>query len=215
MTPDRFIKLKRVLGRRQPDLTVLTENVHKPHNISAVLRTCDAVGVLTANAVSVDGAVPKYHMTSGGSRKWVNVRVHPTLPAAAETLGAEGFRLVAAHQSAQAEDYREIDYTCPVALLLGSELIGVGPEAADLADAHVAIPMQGMVSSLNVSVAAALILYEARRQREAKGLYDSRRLDQETYTTTLFEWAYPEVAARCRRQGLPYPELDEEGYIKN
>jgi len=214
MTPDRFAKLKQVLDRRQPDLTILTENVHKPHNISAILRSCDAVGVLTAHAVSAGGSMPRYHMTSGGSRKWVGVQVHPTLSAAASSLRAQGFRLVAAHQSTKAEDYRDVDYTHPVALLLGSELIGVSREAAELADAHVVIPMQGMVSSLNVSVAAALILYEARRQREASGLYDSCRLDDEIYATTLFEWAYPEVAARYRKQERPYPALDEEGYIK-
>lgn len=214
MTPGRFAKLKQVLDRRQPDLTILTEDVHKPHNISAILRSCDAVGILTAHAVSADGSIPRYHMTSGGSRKWVGIRVHSTLSGAVNDLRKAGFRLAAAHQSSTALDYRDVDYREPVALLLGSELIGVSAKAAELADVHVVIPMQGMVSSLNVSVAAALILFEARRQREQSGLYDRCRLDNETYAKTLFEWAYPEVAESYRKQKRPYPALDGEGYIK-
>jgi tRNA (guanosine-2'-O-)-methyltransferase len=70
-----------------------------------------------------------------------------------------------------------------------------------------------MVASLNVSVAAALILYEAERQRTAAGLYDHRRLDDETYRHTLFEWAYPQHARRCQRAGVPYPPLGDDGEI--
>lgn len=213
MTPERYRRLKAVLDKRQPDLTVLMENVHKPHNLSAILRTADAVGVYEAHAVHPTGGVPTFHDTSGGSEKWVYLRVHPTIEEAMAQLKARGFTVYAANLSERAVDYREVDYTRPAAVLLGAEKWGVSARAAELADADVIIPMMGMVQSLNVSVAAAVILFEAQRQRLAAGLYDRPRLDPETYRRTLFEWGYPREAAVLRRGGTPYPELDDEGRI--
>ena len=213
MTPERYRRLKAVLDKRQPDLTVLMENVHKPHNFSAILRTADAVGVYEAHAVHPTGGVPTFHDTSGGSEKWVYLRVHPTIEEAMAQLKARGFTVYAANLSERAVDYREVDYTRPAAVLLGAEKWGVSARAAELADADVIIPMMGMVQSLNVSVAAAVILFEAQRQRLAAGLYDRPRLDPETYRRTLFEWGYPREAAVLRRGGTLYPELDDEGRI--
>ncbi len=213
MTPARFAKLKRVLDRRQPDLTVLAENVHKSHNIAAVLRTCDAVGVTELHAVSPGGEFARHRMISGGSRKWLRTHAHADIAAAVRHIKDSSFQIVAAHFSDDAIDYRQVDFTRPTALLLGAELAGVSPEAAALADCCIVIPMRGLVASLNVSVAAAVILYEAARQREAAGLYERCRLDPVTYRELLFEWSYPAAARHCRAKGLPYPELDAEGFI--
>ena len=71
--------------------------------------------------------------------------------------------------------------------------------------------MRGLAASLNVSVAAALFLYEAARQREAAGLYAQCRLSTAQFSETLFEWSHPDIAARCRRRGLPYPALTADG----
>ena len=215
MTPERFRKILAVLNRRQPDLTVLAENVHKTHNIAALTRTCDAVGVYRMHAVSPDGDFERHHMAAAGSEKWVQVRCHATATEAICELRGDGFQICAAHLSDKARDYREIDYTQPTAVVLGSELFGVSDTAAKLADEHILIPMRGMVESLNVSVANALVLYEAARQREAAGLYDKSRLDPEEARLTLFEWCYPEIARRCRNHGVPYPELDEQGYFSD
>jgi tRNA (guanosine-2'-O-)-methyltransferase len=213
MTPERFAKLRAVLDRRQPDLTVLAEDVHKAHNISAVLRTCDAVGISELHAVSPGGAFPRHRMISGGSRKWIRTHAHRGVESAIAHLHATGFRIVAAHLSPQSMDFRAVDFTQPTALLLGSELLGVSARAAALADTHIRIPMRGLVESLNVSVAAAVILYEAERQREAAGLYERCRLDPVTYRELLFEWCYPAAAQRLRAAGKPYPELDADGFI--
>jgi tRNA (guanosine-2'-O-)-methyltransferase len=97
--------------------------------------------------------------------------------------------------------------------MMGAELHGVSDEGLDAADGHVALPMMGMVHSLNVSVATALLLYEALRQREAAGMYRRSRLDPERYQATLFEWAYPTLASRFRAAGRPYPDLDRDGQI--
>ncbi len=211
MTPERFRKLKQVLAARQPDLTVLMENVHKSHNIAAVIRTCDAVGVYGTHAVSDEGEIPRHRGVSGGTRKYVRLTTHRGIVDACDRLRDEGHQILAAHLSDSARDYRQFDYTVPTALLLGSELWGVTAAAAAAADHHVVIPMRGMVASLNVSVAAALLLYEASRQREAAGLYRACRLDPDTFDKILFEWAHPKIAKRCRAQGLPYPPLTEDG----
>lgn len=202
-----------MLGRRQPDLTVLTDAVHKSHNVSAIVRTCDAVGVPRLHAVAASGRMRRHHMITGGAKRFVDIEAHVTIEAAYAALRADGFRLVVAHGSPNSVDFREIDYTKPVAIVLGAELIGPSEFARDEADAHVAIPMHGVVESLNVSVAAAVILYEAERQREAAGLYAAPRMDERDFANTLFEWAYPEIAERCRERGLAYPALGPDGEL--
>lgn len=214
MTPERFRRLRAVLARRQPDLTVLMDGVHKSHNFSAILRNCDAVGVLEAHVVPPADGLELHHGTSAGTRKWVRVRRYETVGAAALHLRGAGFRILAAHPSQGATDYREVDYTSPTALMLGAELEGVSDAGLALADADVRIPLEGMVHSLNVSVAAALLLFEARRQREAAGLYEETRLPPEEFERRLFEWAYPSLAAKRRRAGRAYPVLDEDGEIR-
>ena len=212
MTPERFRTLRAILDRRQPDLTVLMDRVHKPHNFSAVLRTCDAVGVLRAHLVAAADFEAAHH-TAGGSSRYVQVDRHGSLDDALGALRAAGMAVVAAHPTNDAVDFRALDYTVPTALLLGTELDGLSDAAVAAADRRVAVPMAGAVESLNVSVAAAVVLYEAQRQRSEAGLYDAPRLDEDVYRTTLFEWAYPRIAELCRRRGVEYPELGDDGEI--
>lgn len=213
MTPERFQTLRRVLSHRQADLTVLMDNVHKPHNVSAVLRTCDAVGVLEAHAVWPNPRLRPLGSTSSGAGKWVRVHTHPDTAAAVNALRQRGFQIVTANHTPDAMDYREVNYTRACALVLGAELQGVSGDAIALTDVEVVIPMQGMVESLNVSVAAAIILFEAQRQRLARGRYRRCTLDAATYRRTLFEWAHPRVADYCQRHGLEYPSLGADGEI--
>jgi tRNA (guanosine-2'-O-)-methyltransferase len=209
--PRRYQRIKQVLGKRQPDLAVLTEDVHKPHNLSAIIRTCDAVGILNVHGVNQTSDCPTFSQVAQGSEKWVNLHTHPDITTAISILKQNQFQVYAAHLSDQAIDYRSLDYTQPTAILMGAEKWGVSETAAELADAHLIIPMMGMVQSLNVSVAAAVILFEAQRQRLAAGLYDRVRLESGLYDQLLFEWSYPETAKRYRQQGKPYPVLDEMG----
>jgi len=213
MRPERFHRLRTVLARRQPDLTVLMDEVNKSHNFSAILRNCDAVGVLEANVVSPEGGLDVHHGTSAGTKKWVGVRYHRDVTSAIGALKEEGFTVLAAHPSSAAVDYREVDYTRPTAVTVGAELRGVSEEALHLADRLVSIPMLGMVHSLNVSVATSLLLFEAARQRQSAGMYDACRLPPERFEATLFEWAYPTLARARRAQGRPYPELGPDGEL--
>lgn len=215
MLPERLARIRAILDRRQPDLTVLLENVHKPHNFSAILRTCDAVGVLDAHAIvpSRNRARIRASQTAKGSGRWVRVHGYPTLEEALPALRSAGMHLLGAHLGDGAVPFRRIDFTRPTAILFGQEKFGVSPEAVAACDGFISIPMVGMVESLNVSVAAAVVLYEAERQRRAAGYYDAPRLDARTYARTLFEWLYPEIAAYCQRRGAPYPRLSDEGEL--
>jgi tRNA (guanosine-2'-O-)-methyltransferase len=219
MTPERLTRLREILQKRQPDLTVVMENVHKPHNLAAVMRSSDAVGILEVHAVPGPDALTEpvrpARDVSRGTERWVKIHRHQNLRDATELLRSSGFSIVAAHPSPHASDFREIDYCRPTALLLGQEKDGISREGLALSDCHVVIPMKGFVASLNVSVAAALILFEAQRQRAAAGMYDRCRLEQERFDRTLFEWAYPRISRVYRTRGKPYPRIREDGQIES
>ncbi len=213
MRPERYARLREVLKKRQPDLTVLMEQVHKGHNLSAILRNCDSVGILDAHAIVPPEGLDLSLHTSAGASKWVRVHRHRTTDLAIAALHEEGFRVVAAHPIPDAKDYRDIDYTLPTAVMVGSELLGMSERGIELADELIAIPMVGMAKSLNVSVATALILSEAMRQRSRAGLYDESRIPPDQFETFMFEWAYPRLSRRYRRAGTPYPDLTPEGQL--
>lgn len=213
MNSHRYQRLSEVLNRRQPDLTVVMDNVHKPHNLAAIARTCDAVGILEAHAISSSSSIRLSQKAAGGCKQWVTIKTHKNIPDAYTHLRRHGFRIYAAHFDQQALDFRQLDYTRPTAIVVGAELEGISPIAVDSCDGTIIIPMVGLTQSLNVSVATALILFEAQRQRQAAGMYDSPRLDQHTYNRLLFEWLHPKVAAYCRKHQLPYPKINETGEI--
>ncbi|EAQ32269.1 MULTISPECIES: tRNA (guanosine(18)-2'-O)-methyltransferase TrmH [Idiomarina] len=213
MSPERYQRITEMLAFRQPDLTVVMEGVHKHHNLSAVVRTADAVGVHEMHAIWLSSKMRVSGGTALGSQNWVNVHHHSQLSPAVEQIKQQGMQVVVTHLSDQAVDFREIDYTQPTAILLGQEKHGATEEALKIADHHVKIPMVGMVQSLNVSVAGAVMLYEAQRQREQAGMYDAMRLSDTEQHRVLFEGGHPIYAKACKRKGLPYPPLDEHGQI--
>ena len=204
-----------MLATRQPDLTVCLEQVHKPHNVSAIIRTADAVGVHQVHAVWPTTRMRTLVSSAAGSNSWVSVKTHPTIGDAVGHLKAQGMQILATNLSARAVDFREVDYTRPTCVLLGQEKTGITEEALALADQDIVIPMIGMVQSLNVSVASALILYEAQRQRQNAGLYrrDNSMLDEEEQQRLLFEGGYPVLANVAKRKGLPRPQIDEQGQV--
>ncbi len=189
------------------------DNVHKPHNLSAIARTCDAVGIGEVHGVSASETFRTWRRGASGAQRWVQRIGHRSLELAARTLRDRGMTLAAADIGHGTVDYRDVDYTRPFALIVGAELDGLSDLSREAADLRLSIPMTGMVESLNVSVAVALVLFEARYQRDCAGLYDKPRIPDTTYRRLLFEWAHPQVAAHCRRLGLAYPELNETGDI--
>lgn len=214
MDIQRFNKIKDVLNKRQPDLTVITEDVHKPHNISAIMRSCDGVGVLEIHTVNqIDEYWHTNNKISAGADKWVYHHHHPDIKTGIDYLRQRGFTVYAAHFSDRSVDYGIMDYTKPTAFLVGAEKWGVSKQAEELADYHITIPMLGMTQSLNVSVATAIILFEAQRQRREKGYYEKSRFTADEYDKILFEWCYPQAVEVFKAHQKPYPPLDETGEI--
>ncbi len=215
MSPERYHRIQAVLKSRQPDLTLCLEEVHKPNNVSAIIRTADAAGLHKIHAVWPDAKMRTLSHTSAGARNWVEVETHLSIDNAIGELKSCNMQILATHLSDKAIDFREVDYTRPTAIILGGEKHGISTRALELADQDIIIPMAGMVQSLNVSVASALILFEAQRQRQLAGMYsrEASALPEATIHKILFERGHPVLAKVAQRKGLNYPPLDKEGQI--
>jgi tRNA (guanosine-2'-O-)-methyltransferase len=213
MTPERLQRINEMLDKRQPDLTVCMEGVHKTHNLAAVVRTCDAIGVSDVHAVWKSEEAEVRGGSAAGSQNWIDVHNYHNTTDAITTLKAQGMQVLVTNLSNTAIDFREIDYTKPTAIILGQEKFGASEAALAMADQDIVIPMVGMVQSLNVSVACSVVLYEAQRQRQLAGMYNKAKLSHERRQKTLFEGGHPIFAEACQRKGLPYPIIDDEGQI--
>jgi tRNA (guanosine-2'-O-)-methyltransferase len=182
-------RLRSVLERRQPGLTVVIENVHDPHNVSAILRSCDAVGVARVELLYTVEKFPRIGKKSSSSaNKWVERRRHTSVAACFETLRGEGFQILATRLGSGTRPLYACALAQPTAFVLGNEHRGVSEEAAAGADACISIPMMGMIESLNVSVAAAVCLYEALRQRSAAGMYSTPQIPPDLLESLFSEW---------------------------
>ena len=215
LLPRRFERIKSVLNRRISDLTVLIENVEKPHNLSAIIRSCDAVGILEAYAIFNKEKFLTFNSTAQGSQKWVQINQYKETSKAIKVLKNKGFKLYGTNLSTKSIDYKECNFKGPTAFVLGAEKWGISEEAQSLMDEQIHIPMRGMVESLNVSVAASALLFEALRQRQVANIIpeSGEGMSEETYKEKIFEWAYPEVAKWCKSEGREYPEINEKGEI--
>lgn len=213
MTPERLQRIQTMLDKRQPDLTVCMEGVHKTHNLAAVVRTADAVGVSDVHAIWKNERMRVSGGSAAGSQNWIDVHNYTSTEDAIAELKKQNMQVLVTNLSSTAIDYREVDYTKPTAIILGQEKFGASDIALELADQDIVIPMVGMVQSLNVSVACSVVLYEAQRQRQMAGMYDKPTIADERRQRTLFEGGHPIFADACKRKGLPYPQIDEEGQI--
>ncbi|HTX18627.1 MAG TPA: RNA methyltransferase [Bacteroidota bacterium] len=185
----RESKIRSVLSRRQPGLTIVMENIHDPHNVSAMLRSADAVGIHEVQLVYTKEKFPRVGKKSSSSaNKWVGRRKFPSVRSCYDQLRSEGFLILATRLSDEARSPYAIDLTSKCAIVFGNEHIGVSDEAASLADGTIKIPMMGMIQSLNVSVACAVILYEALRQRTAAGQYDGLQFSPGLFESLFEEW---------------------------
>ena len=213
MTPERHQRINNMLDMRQPDLTVCMEGVHKTHNLAAVVRTCDAIGVSDVHAVWKNETMQVLGGSAAGSQHWIDVHDYNRTEDAINALKKQNMQILVTNLSPTAVDFREIDYTQPTAIILGQEKFGASETALAMADQDIMIPMVGMVQSLNVSVACSVVLYEAQRQRQLAGMYNNPLLPEARRQRTLFEGGHPIFAEACMRKGLPYPAIDEEGQI--
>jgi tRNA (guanosine-2'-O-)-methyltransferase len=186
-------KFEAALSRRQPDLAVVMENIWDPHNVGAILRTADAVGIPEVHLLYHRESFPDLKrigkQSSASAKKWLDFRRHDNPTDCIHFLREMGFTIYASRLDRDAMSLYDIDATKPSAFVLGNESRGVSEEITALADCVYMIPMIGMVQSLNVSVAAAVTLYEALRQRLAAGMCDSARFSEEELRDRLASWS--------------------------
>ncbi|MDR0465750.1 MAG: tRNA methyltransferase [Deltaproteobacteria bacterium] len=189
ITAQRRARIESVLSRRQKDLTLALANIHDPHNVSAIYRSCDAFGVAEVHLYYTDTPFPALgRKSSASARKWVDSIRHKTLDGLLAALRTGGRQLLAASCNPAARPLTDWDFTKPTAVVMGNEHRGVDKELAAHMDGELYIPMYGMIQSFNVSVAAAIILAEASRQRAPAGMYARTGYTEEEYAALLDIW---------------------------
>jgi tRNA (guanosine-2'-O-)-methyltransferase len=190
MTNERRQKIESVLSKRQNDLTIVLENVFDPHNISAVMRSCDAVGVQEIYVLNTK--IPRHKKwgarSSSSAAKWLTVHQFENTEECFAALRKKYSTILTTHLSTDAVSLYQLDLTLSVALVFGNEHSGVSEEMIGLADGNFIIPQVGMIRSLNISVACAVSLYEAFRQKEAASHYEKQKLPSGDYSTLFNQW---------------------------
>jgi tRNA (guanosine-2'-O-)-methyltransferase len=194
MTPERSERLLSVLDKRQENITVLLENVFDPHNISAVMRTCDAIGIQEIYVLSTK--IPAHKKwgakSSSSAAKWLTIHQFTNTKDCIGVLRKKYNRILTTQLSSDATSLHNIDFTDKLALVFGNEHDGVSEEIRNLADGNFIIPQVGIIKSLNISVACAVTLYEAFRQKNIAGHYDKRSLPDAHFNALLSEWGFKE-----------------------
>ena len=190
MTNERRHKIESVLAKRQNDLTIVLENVFDPHNISAVMRSCDAVGVQEIYVLNTK--IPRHKKwgarSSSSAAKWLTVHQFENTEACFAALRKKYSTILTTHLSTDGVSLYELDLTQSVALVFGNEHSGVSEEMIAMADGNFIIPQAGMIRSLNISVACAVSLYEAFRQKQKAGHYAQQKLAATEYSTLFHQW---------------------------
>jgi tRNA (guanosine-2'-O-)-methyltransferase len=189
-TDRRINKIRSVIESRQTSLTVVLENIHDQHNVSAILRTCDAAGIPKVSLLYNIESFPKIGKKSSASAfKWVEREKYKSVEECYNNLRKEGFKIYASHVSDDSKDIYDLDFTGSTAIVMGNENRGISEGATRLADERFVIPMYGMVQSLNVSVSAAITIYEALRQRKLKGMYKKSDLSDQQVENEILKWS--------------------------
>ena len=190
MTPQRFNRLTSVLNHRQPDITVVLENVFDPHNVSAVMRTCDAVGI--QDIYILNDRIPPHkkwgYRSSSTAAEWLSVHQFTNADECFGEIKKKYDKVYTSHLGENASDVYSMDLTQSVALVFGNETFGVSDNIRKYADGDFIIPQVGIIKSLNISVACAVTLYEAFRQKKQKGHYDQSRLSENKMLELQKQW---------------------------
>lgn len=192
MTPERNARLTSVLDKRQPGLTVVLENVADPHNISAVMRTADAVGV--QDIYILNTKIPRHKKwgakSSSSAAKWLSVHQFTDAAECFEAVRKNYDKVYTTHLAENSFELYDLNLTEKVALVFGNEHSGVSEEVLQYADGNFLIPQVGIIKSLNISVACAVTLYEASRQRIIAGMYRNVQLSSERYGELKTTWGF-------------------------
>ncbi len=194
MTPERTKRLNDVLDKRQPGLTLVLENVEDPHNISAVMRTCDSVGIQDIYILNTRIAKHKKWgaKSSSSAAKWLTIHQFSDVKECFTAVRQRFHKIYTTHLEKDSADLYDLDLTQRVALVFGNEHGGLSEETIALSDGNFIIPQVGIIKSLNISVACAVTIYEAFRQKNKAGHYDERQLSLSEFSSLKTSWGFIE-----------------------
>jgi tRNA (guanosine-2'-O-)-methyltransferase len=190
MTAQRYNRLTSVLQKRQPDLTVVLENVFDPHNVSAVLRTCDAVGI--QDVYILNDRIPPHkkwgYRSSSTAAEWLSIHQFTDAAECFNEVKKNYKKIYTSYLGEAATDLYSMTLTDSIALVFGNETFGVSENIRRYSDGDFVIPQAGIIKSLNISVACAVTLYEAFRQKTNTGHYEKPRLPQTKMLELQKKW---------------------------
>lgn len=179
VSPERLARMEQVLEERTRFVVPVFENLYKPHNASAVVRTCDALGINRVHFIEEQNSFEFHSDIAQGSHKWVEAETSNSVAGCFDRLRRDGYAVVGTALSPRAVPPQEIPLDRPVALVFGNELKGIAPKTAAACDMLVQIPMYGFVDSFNISVAAALLLQGLLQRLRNSGAVDWKLSDAE------------------------------------
>lgn len=190
MTPERYSRLINVLNKRQPDLTVVLENVFDPHNVSAVLRTCDAIGI--QDVYVLNNRIPPMkkwgYRSSSTASEWLSIHQFTDAELCFKEIRSRYQKIYTTHLSEDSLEIYDLDFTGSIALVFGNETFGVSEEIRQYSNGNFIIPQVGIIKSLNISVACAVTLYEAFRQKKQKNHYLQSRMPAAELDALKKQW---------------------------
>ncbi|RFM28058.1 TrmH family RNA methyltransferase [Deminuibacter soli] len=191
MTPERSEKLARVMAKRQENITVVLEHVEDPRNIAAIMRSCDAVGIQDIHLIHPPQARPRNwgFLSARSAEKWVTLHHYNEAETCIAELLQQQFILLTTHLGADSVPLHEVDFTRKVALVFGNERNGVSEQIRNRAQGNFNVPQVGMIQSLNISVACAVSIYEAYRQKMLAGHYNTPGMHAARRETLLQQWS--------------------------
>ncbi len=208
ITPHKLKRFDEVIQQRTRYITVVLEDIYQPHNASAVLRTCDCVGVQDVHIIENQNTYTVNPDVALGSSKWLTLHKYSgnenNTPEAIHSLREKGYRIVATTPHKDDVTLQELSLeNGPVALIFGTEMRGLTSSSLDLADEFMKIPMHGFTESFNISVSAALTLFYLTEKLRHSGI--NWRLSDEEITEVKLQWA---------REVVKRPDLLEIEFMK-
>lgn len=194
MTPERRNKLLAVIEKRQTDLTVVLENVFDPHNVSAIMRTCDAVGVQDLYVVNTRTPLHKKYgfKSSRSANRWITVHQYANVEECFKEVRRHYSKILTTRLNNDLVGLYSMNLLGSMAIVFGNECYGVSDEVQEYADGSFIIPQVGMIESLNISVACAVTLYEVFRQKTMAGHYEKQSLGGDKLSQLYKDWSLVE-----------------------
>ena len=197
-TPGRWEKIEQVLSQRTNHITVVLEDLHKPHNANAVLRSCDGFGIQDVHIIENRNEFDTEGKISAGAHQWLtlyryNQPNEDNVRLCFDELKTRGYQVIATTPHEEDSTLAGLDISKKTALVFGTELHGVSKHVMELADGYVRIPMYGFSESFNISVSAAVCLYDLTNRLRTNS--ETWGLEEDYKTNLTLNWLRKTIKA--------------------